>query len=88
MLSNYGKPVAFDWLYKNNKGNISNATSSKTLTKEISHSGNENNAELIAINKQILAALNKQSDKTIKLGLYDIKQKNKQIEILERNAGL
>lgn len=88
MLSNYGKPVAFDWLYKNNKGNISNATSSKTLTKEITHSKNENHEELIALNKQILAALNKQSDKTIKLGLYDIKQKNKQIEILERNAGL
>jgi hypothetical protein len=88
MLSNYGKPVTFDWLYKNNKGNISNPNSSKTLTKEITHSGNENNAELIALNKQILAALNKQSDKTIKLGLYDIKTKNKQIEILERNAGL
>jgi len=88
MLNNYGKPVAFDWIYKNHKGNIKNQNDIQNISKHINPKANESNAELIAINKQILQALNKQSDKTIKLGLYDIKTKNKQIEILERNAGL
>jgi TP901 family phage tail tape measure protein len=94
MLSNYGKPLSMDWLYKNSTANVrgfsanssSNVINNTTVNNQSSSTG-DGMKELTNSVKRMEQALNNNNSKPVTLGLYDLRKKQKEMDIIERNAG-
>lgn len=94
LLNNYGKPLSMDWLYKNTTANVKGFTTSNTTTV-VNNTTNNNQTsstvdgmkELTNSVKSMEKAIRENNNRPIYFSMYELKRKQKEIDIIERNAG-
>lgn len=94
MLNNYGKPIGIDWLYKNLSASIKGFTSNSTSTIVNNNTVNNQTSnssdgikELSNSIKRMEQSILQSNKGPINLSMYELRKKQKEIDIIERNAG-